>query len=201
MIYPGPDGGPGGKFMTLRLFIAIEIGEQEKKALERIQSRLGHKLPSVRWVQSAAIHLTLSFLGDTDEREVPRIMDAIAATAEGCRDFNCILRGVGAFPNEKSPRVIWIGVEEPTGILDKYATKLSALLCAAGFPIEDRPFSPHITIGRVKERGCPGCGPVLSLFREESAGVMHVHEICLIKSELTPTGPIHTVLNRVAISG
>lgn len=187
--------------MTLRLFIAIEIGEQEKKSLERIQSRLRHKLPSVRWVKPAAIHLTLAFLDDTDEREVPRVLEAMAAAAIGCPGFSFAMRGVAAFPNEKNPRVIWIGIEEPTGTLANYAAKLRTLLSAAGFPVEDRPFSPHITIGRVRERGGPGCGHVLSLFRDETAGVIHVREICLIRSELTPAGPIHTVLHQVPIAG
>ena len=186
--------------MTLRLFIAIEIGEGEKKSLERIQSRLRHKLPAVRWVKPSAIHLTLMFLGDTDEREVPRIRDAIAAAAAESEAFSFTMRGVGAFPNERSPRVIWIGVDEPTGLLSKYAAKLGALLSAEGFPAEDRPFSPHITIGRVRERG-PDYGPVLSRFSDEAAGVTHAREVCLIRSELTPSGPVHTILHRMPLKG
>ena len=187
--------------MTLRLFIAIEIGEGEKKSLERIQSRLRHKLTAVKWVNPAAIHLTLRFLGDNDEREVPRILDAIAAAAAESVAFSFTMRGVGAFPNARSPRVIWIGVEEPTGILVRLAAALNALLSSAGFSAEDRPFSPHITIGRVKERGGPDFGPVLSLFRDEAAGVTHAREVCLIRSELTPSGPVHTVLHRMPLKG
>jgi 2'-5' RNA ligase len=187
--------------MTLRLFIAIEIGEQEKKSLERLQSRLRHKLPSVRWVKPGAIHLTLKFLGDIDEGEVPRIRDALAASAAKCAAFAFTLRGIGAFPNEKSPRVIWIGVDEPSGLLAALAATLIARLSSAGFPPEDRPFSPHITIGRVKERGAGEYAPVLSLFRAEAAGTTTVRELCLIRSELTPSGPVHTVLDRVPLEG
>lgn len=187
--------------MTLRLFIAIELGEEEKKALERIQSRLRHKLPSVRWVKAAAIHLTLRFLGDTDEREIPRIEEAISAAAAGNGAFSFALRGVGAFPDARRPRVIWIGVDEPTGVLMRIAAALHARLAAAGCPAEDRPFSPHITIGRVRERGGGDCTALLSGLRDEKAGLTHVREICLLRSELTPSGPVHTVLRRVPLEG
>lgn len=186
--------------MTLRLFIALELGEEEKKALERIQSRLKHKLPYVRWVRAAAIHLTLRFLGDTDEREIQRIEAAISAAAAGERAFNIILRGVGAFPDGRRPRVIWIGVDEPTGGLMRIAVALNQKLAAAGFPAEDRPFSPHITIGRVREHGGRGdCAALLSGLRDEKAGLTHVREICLLRSELTPSGPVHTVMCRVPL--
>jgi 2'-5' RNA ligase len=187
--------------MALRLFIAIEIGDEAKKSLGRIQALLRRELPAARWVKPASIHLTIRFLGDTDEREVPHILEAIAGAAAGGGAFTIALRGAGAFPNAGRPRVIWIGVDEPTGVLAGIASRLNAGLSSAGFPAADRPFTPHITIGRVRDGGGPGYGPALSRLRDVEAGVMRVADICLIRSDLAPSGPVYTVLGRAPLGG
>lgn len=185
--------------MTIRLFVAIEIGEEEKKALGRIQARLRHRLPFVRWVKPDAIHLTLRFMGDTDENDVPGVTDALLHAAAESVTFALTLRELGAFPSEKRPRVLWVGVEEPSGALAALAGRLNARLVSAGFPPDNRPFSPHITIGRVRERVGADCTAVLSAFQGAKAGGGCVCEVCLFRSELTPEGPLHTVLCRAPL--
>jgi 2'-5' RNA ligase len=187
--------------MALRLFVAVEIGEQQTKALERIQAGMRHKLPSVRWVKPAAIHLTLAFLGDIDEDAVPRLTALLDEVTRGCAPLDIELKGAGAFPGERNPRVIWIGAGEPTGSLREIARNLKTLLASNGFPTEDRPFTPHLTIGRVRDRGGGEYGRVLPLFREHTAGTMHVCDICLVRSELTPRGSVYTVLHRAPLAG
>lgn len=187
--------------MTQRLFVAIEIGDGERRALGRIQSRLRRLLPSVRWVKPDTIHLTLRFIGDTEESRVGNAADALACAAAGCAPFDFTLRGVGAFPDARRPHVLWVGVEDPGGSLAALADRLNARLAAAGFPPEDRPFSPHVTIGRLRDRAGGDCGSALSPLHDEPAARARAAGVCLFRSELTPAGPIHTVLYRVPFRG
>ena len=187
--------------MTQRLFVAIEIGDVGKRALGRIQSRLRRLLPSVRWGKPDTVHLTLRFIGDTDESRVGDAADALARAAAGCAPFDFTLRGVGAFPDARRPRVLWIGVEEPGGSLAALADRLNARLSAAGFPPEERPFSPHITIGRIRDRAGGDCVSALSPLHDEPAARARASEACLFRSALTPAGPIHTVLCRAPFNG
>ena len=182
--------------MTIRSFIAIELGDKEKQSLELIQNKLKRELPAVRWVKPHTIHLTLKFLGYIDESQIPRIKEIIDTAAKNCRSFQMRLSGIGAFPNARNPRVIWIGVQEESGILKKLTEELDRLLAGIGIEPEDRAFSPHLTLGRVKERGGGDIfGNVLTLFKAEEAGEMRVDKVSLMRSDLTPQGPIYSTLH------
>ena len=182
--------------MSIRSFIAIELGDKEKRSLELIQNKLKRELPAVRWVKPHTIHLTLKFLGYIEESRIAGIKEIIDTAAKNCRPFQMGLSGIGAFPNARNPRVIWIGVHEASGVLKKFAEALDRLLSGIGIEPEDRAFSPHLTLGRVKERGGRDIfSSVLTLFKDQEAGEMGVDRISLMRSDLTPQGPIYSTLH------
>lgn len=186
--------------MKIRSFIAIELGDKEKRSLERIQSKLKRELPPVRWVKPAAMHLTLKFLGCVEEDQVPKIVDSMKSAAGGCMPFRVHLSGLGAFPNPRNPRIIWIGIREESGALKRLAGELEKLLSGIGIEPEDRPFSPHLTLGRVKERGDGNVfDGVLTAFKDQDAGEAQVDRISLMRSDLTPQGPIYSALRHVEL--
>ncbi len=186
--------------MKIRSFIAIELGDKEKRSLELIQNKLKRELPPVRWVKPATMHLTLNFLGDVEEDLIPRIIESMNSAVRGCRPFRMNLSGIGAFPNSRNPRVIWIGIREESGVLGRLAAELEKLLSGIGIEPEEHPFSPHLTLGRVKERGDRNVfDGVLTVFKDQNAGGVQVDGICLMRSDLTPQGPIYSALHHVEL--
>jgi 2'-5' RNA ligase len=186
--------------MSLRLFIAIELGQEQRDTLERIQGRLKKQLPAVRWVKPASVHLTLRFLGSVKEQDLERVKEIMNEVSSHASPFALWLREVGAFPNLRNPRVIWLGVREDSGTLMRIVERLDTSLKGMEVHSEERSFTPHLTLGRVKEKGGSAVfASILPLFKNESAGDMSVTELSLIRSDLTPHGPIYTVVHRAAL--
>ncbi|MEJ2744276.1 MAG: RNA 2',3'-cyclic phosphodiesterase [bacterium] len=186
--------------MKIRTFIAIELGDKEKKCLGLIQNKLKRELPPVRWVKPATLHLTLKFLGYVEEDRIPKIVECMNSASRGCNPFRMRLSSIGAFPNTRNPRTIWMGIREESGALKKIAAELERLLSQIGIEPEERPFSPHLTLGRVKERGDGNVfDGVLSVFKDQEAGEVRVDRISLMRSDLTPQGPIYSELHLVEL--
>lgn len=188
---------------TIRSFIAIELSAQAQQALTVLQGRLKTVSPphAVRWNATQNIHLTLHFLGDVTDAQLEPIQAAMQAAAETVSPFTLQLGGLGCFPNTSRPRIIWVGLTEQSSALTTLHGTLGQNLSAAiGFAPEQRPFSPHLTIGRVKS-GIPKRHlPTLSqTLQQEQRRVgkladLSVTEICLFQSELRPTGSVYTQL-------
>ena len=137
---------------TLRTFIAIELDEELKADLQRVQDRLREQVAprSVRWVRPEAIHLTLKFLGDTPAGEGGGSQGCACQAAAQVSPFRFTVGGLGCFPNTRRPRVVWVGLQEPTGALARLRDAVEAQVAPLGFPTETRPFRPHLTLGRVQ---------------------------------------------------
>ena len=185
---------------TLRTFIAIELGSTIKTALRRIQSGLGAEIPakSVRWVQPDGIHLTLKFLGDTPVEQVDAVKVALARAAAEVEPFSLTAAGVGCFPNIRQPRVVWVGLQEPSGALSKLHRAVEAQVAPLGFPTERRAFNPHLTLGRVQQYASRSdvrqIGEVVAASIVEPPGEMQATAVSYIKSDLRPGGAVYTTL-------
>ncbi len=180
----------------IRAFLAVELDEEVRRALEEIQKGLDSRTLDVRWVRPGNLHLTLRFLGEVPEDEIPGIREAAGKTAAETSPFRMTLQGLGAFPSGGRPRVVWIGVREPAPLLEM-ERRLSRELGLAGLPPPDKPFRPHLTLGRVKDRR--GTGRLVDRMRanrDVAAGSVDVTSLALIRSDLRPRGPIYTVLDR-----
>jgi len=183
----------------LRAFIAVEIPPEVHQAIEvktaLIRAALNKSL--VRWVPTGNIHLTLKFLGDISPANIEMLSQMLNVEVGQHRSFEMAFEGLGAFPNPKRPRVIWIGIQAPAG-LEALQHGIEAATATLGYPPEKRPFSPHLTIGRVKQKvGSAGMQKIrfaLEETRVGSLGSAQVTSVHLFKSDLKPTGAVYTRL-------
>ena len=186
---------------TIRAFIAIELPQEIKDTLAHWQAQLkeGGNLPA-KWVSPESIHLTLKFLGNIDSSMVPHITQAMAHAALGIAPFRLELGQLGAFPNIKRPRVVWLGVEGELAPLKSLHEGIERALEPLGFPKEERSLSPHLTLGRVKERvSSQETQKLEALLKtcEGGKGDIPVEAIHLIRSTLTPRGAVYSTIASV----
>ncbi len=154
----------------------------------------------IKWVRPESIHLTLQFLGDVDQGVIPSIQRGIEKAVIGVPPFSLKVKGVGVFPNSKRPRILWMGLTGDTDELINLKTKISNELESIGFPIENRPFKGHLTIGRVKDRiDSRKLYNIIPAQNEYETPFFDVTSVCLFKSRLTPQGAIYSKLANVTI--
>lgn len=169
----------------MRLFVAIDLPEKVKEEV----AGLAGSLPGGRWVPMEQLHLTLRFIGEVDEAQFQEIKSALTLV-EG-RAFPLALKGVGHFPSGKHPRVLWIGLEA-NELLPELYQRVESALAAAGISPEERRFSPHITIARLKETPATAVAAFEERHAPFQAGPFPVAEFHLYSSALTREGAIHT---------
>ncbi len=186
---------------TVRTFIAVDLDEELRDNLRDLQDRLSEQMPprSVRWVSPGGIHLTLKFLGDTPLAKVDEVKAALGRAAAEAGPFTFTVAGVGCFPNTRRPRVVWVGLQEPTGALARLQKAVEAHVAPLGFPTEKRPFSPHLTLGRVQRRASSSevrrIGEVVAASEVGILDEMSVTMVSYIKSDLRPSGAVYTLLS------
>jgi 2'-5' RNA ligase len=181
----------------MRTFIAIELPEEIKGFLSGIQNQLRTSGADVKWVKPDNIHLTLKFLGEVDEKKLDKISKIIEETAKGKNKFQAHISSLGAFPKIDFPRVIWVGLDMGDKEIKQIAKELEEKIAKIGIPKENRPFSSHITIGRLRtpvnrERLVQNLKNKAELGGEKLE--FCVTKISLFKSTLTPGGPIYEAL-------
>ena len=184
----------------LRAFVAVEIPEDVRAALDAVQERLRQQLVRARWVRSGSMHLTLKFLGDIPAAQVAGVADALREAARGHAALRLSAAGIGAFPGLRRPRILWTGFSGETEPLADLQRSVEEGLAALGFPREERPFRAHLTIGRFSGPVAPGpLGEALKAFATASFGEFAVQELVLFQSELKPSGAVYTALARVKL--
>jgi RNA 2',3'-cyclic 3'-phosphodiesterase len=182
----------------IRTFICFELPENIKAALAQVQDRLRPLGHGVSWSRIDGIHLTLKFLGDVDESHIDAVAAAVKRVCAGQAPLEMALAGAGAFPNLKRPRVYWAGIGESSGRLLILQKKIDEALAELGFPKETRPFSPHLTLGRVKFLDQPEkIAQTIEAYHPEVLPFT-VDEIVVMKSDLKPSGAIYTPLRRIS---
>jgi 2'-5' RNA ligase len=193
--------GKGAKD-EIRAFIAVELSSSLRDTLGELQEDLKRAGVEARWVRPQGIHLTLKFLGNIAAEQVQAVRSAMEEAVHGSKPIEARAGGVGAFPNERRPRVVWVGLEEPTGALVALQKRLDAALKPLGFKPENRPFKAHLTIARIKSPG-RGAEVARALADQEDVdfGKIVVDKIVLYKSTLKPTGAMYTRLEEVALEG
>jgi len=199
----------------IRTFVAVDLDTDLRKTLGRTQVQVKDRImpevlrlaPDVRiqWVRPDAVHLTLKFLGDIAEGRVEEIHRALSATVLARPRFSVEVKGLGVFPDLRAPRVLWVGLSGQPGQIDslvRLAEDVDVALHGLGFPRELKPFSPHLTLARIKERS-RDVGKALAgsdlLTQMASLGSCMVHAVVLMKSDLTPSGAIYTRLWEVPL--
>ena len=204
----------------IRAFIAIDIPEDMRAALSEAQARLkrAHVAVKISWTKVDNVHLTLQFLGYVEEPAIDEIMPALQTVAAQHQPFELSVRGAGAFPNERKPRVLWIGCDDvgavvgagshacpPVGDhggspLRRLAGAVQATMQPLGFKPEQREFSAHLTLGRVKfPKPDVALTRALDSIKNEAFGTLRVQAIHLFESQLHPEGSIYTKLSSHAL--
>jgi 2'-5' RNA ligase len=185
--------------VPLRTFIAVDINssilESIHQKIENLRKIIGNS--AVRWVPTSNIHLTLKFLGDISLDSVNTLTHILQAEADSCQQFDIHINGLGSFPNSKRPRVLFIGIQAPAE-LEALQRGIESVTAKLGYKSETRAFSPHLTIGRVRENitstDQQKIRKALEEIKIDSLGTARVDSVHLYKSELKPTGAVYKKL-------
>jgi 2'-5' RNA ligase len=167
-----------------------------------MRSRLGEVVESLRatargvaWVAPANLHVTVKFLGAVEESQLDAVRSALATAAAAREPFDLAVEGLGAFPAPARPRVVWAGLGTGAAPLAALAGEVDRALAALGFPREARPFSAHVTLGRVREpRRDPALAAAIARAGAQPFGALRVERLALMQSQLSPSGARYTEL-------
>jgi 2'-5' RNA ligase len=183
----------------LRAFIAIEFPASLQESIFRQTARTRQNAGSeaARWVTQANLHLTLKFLGDVSQANLQFLNQMLSVEAAKYPSFLLTVGGLGAFPSTRRPRVIWVGVQVPQE-LRALQHSIETAAARLGYAPEERPFSPHLTIGRVRQSASPADQQRLRLAIESTQigqiGQAEIGSVTLMKSDLQPGGSVYTPL-------
>ena len=189
----------------MRLFVGIELDDDVVRAasaiVEELKRRVSRLAPGARigWIPPERMHLTLRFIGHVDDAQAGRIREALAPRID-VEPFAVHVTGIGTFPPTGSPRVIWAGLTLGVESLQEVERQVTARLQAVGITPEDRPYSPHLTLARVREPAGLKTVRLLDALPPPSLGTTHVSAITLFESRLSPKGPTYVPLQRTALS-
>jgi RNA 2',3'-cyclic 3'-phosphodiesterase len=173
----------------VRVFIAVPLSDALKAQLTALQQEFRSLPVEAVWVREAGFHITLKFLGEVNSRQIGPIFSSMTEVTRHYHSFSLTLCGMGVFPHEASPRVLWVGIRDETGLLGQLQQTLEGQLAQIGYTSEGRPFTPHLTLARLKHvfrRGEFLAG--LKVHREAVLGQLNVDHIELVESQLHPAG-------------
>lgn len=180
----------------VRAFIAFELSLDVRKALGDLIGGLARVRRGVRWCEPGQTHITLKFFGDLPEATLHSVIDAVTPATVSARPIEVAIRGTGSFGPGDRIRVIWAGVEDPSGDLLRLQGALEEALEPLGFPREGRPFHPHLTLGRVRAPPRdPDLSEALKAKSRFDGGSFLADHLVLFSSTLTPGGPIYRALH------
>lgn len=183
---------------TVRTFVAVETNEVVRRQARELIEALRAAGADVKWVEPQNMHLTIKFLDEVPLREIPRVSEAVQQAVADAAPFEMEIRGAGAFPHPGRPQTLWLGAGSGAERLVALHAEMEKRLAKLGFRKESRPFAPHLTIGRVRQRGpaVVELGRLLKQHAEFEAGRFRVAEFVVFSSELGPKGPTYAALSR-----
>ena len=190
---------------TLRTFIAVDFPIEIKAKIEEITTYFKTQLPSkvIKWVDANNIHLTLKFMGETPANQLEPIKRAMQQVVTTFPIFDVAIENLGMYPNAKKPRVVWLGISGEKNLISLHK-QIDQALKEIGIQPERRPFSPHLTVGRVRRSADPESviivGKTLSEFKVSTLGRVTINEVVYYQSELTPQGPNYTILQSTPLN-
>ena len=179
----------------VRSFVAILLSEEVRAAVAAEIARLRPLAPRVSWISPPNLHLTLKFLGEVPSEALEQAKEGLAEAVAGAAPFGLHFGGLGAFPGMARPRVLWVGIDEGGQAAQALQARVDAALTRRGFAREERPYSPHLTIGRVREpRGLARLQQAMVQDARTDFGRLEVGRLSLMRSDLSPAGTRYTEL-------
>jgi len=188
----------------VRSFIAIELPDELKQGLTQLEAQLKMgKQPWVKWVDPYSIHLTLKFLGSIAADRISEITRAMEEAVQGISPFHLEAKDLGVFPNLRRVQVIWVGISGEVDKLNQLQQRIESNLARLGFAPESRPFTPHLTLARLRDRASlderQRLGQLIASTRFEAAYAIKVDAINLMRSQLTREGAIYSRISSVKL--
>lgn len=184
--------------MNVRLFVVVEIPEEIQKKFMELQDKLKKADADVGWVAPGNFHITLKFIGAIDEEKIDAVTHRVKDAVAHINSFDISYIGIGVFPTEKNPRVLFVDVADPDKALAKIHEELDSQLMALDIEYKNRPFEAHLTLGRVKTRkNVKKLLEILDSYNSFNFGPEHVTQIVLMKSTLLPNGPAYAKLHDI----
>jgi 2'-5' RNA ligase len=186
----------------MRLFVAVDLDDDARGAIaaerKRLVDALGGGSSSLRWVRIEEMHLTLEFLGEIDEARAAAVTEAMREDVNAA-PFTMVCAGLGVFPPQGAPRVLWLGVASGYRELIALQRQIADRLASTGRAREPRPFHPHLTLARWRDACQADRGRVLAADRGAEVARVDVRAVTLYQSQLSAPGPRHTVLARAIL--
>lgn len=188
---------------TLRCFVALELDEPARRDLAAVIARLREADADVKWVRPENLHLTLEFLGDVPVSGTGAVVGALTeALTAGPRAFSFRLAGMGTFGSSRSPRVIWVGLDEGKETVGELAARVAKALAPLGYLPPERGFTPHLTLGRCRSgKNAAQLMAAVAALRDYRGPAVAARRVVLFQSELRPSGPIYRPLAAVDLPG
>jgi len=186
----------------IRSFIAIPLTGEVHRAAKKIARELQGEKDGMRWVPLDNLNLTLKFLGDVVDRDVPRVCRVIRTCCQSFEPFELVLEGTGGFPNDERPRSVWAGIVEGGQTLVELVSRLEEDLAKLGFKPEPRDYRPNLTLGRVRSGSRVASDDVVAKikrFKQRKLGLLEVSEVLLYASYLDKEGPSYNVMDTIRL--
>ncbi|MCX7013080.1 MAG: RNA 2',3'-cyclic phosphodiesterase [Candidatus Sumerlaeota bacterium] len=192
--------------MTIRAFLAVEISEETRRGvadlLERLRKGIAFTGADPSWSRPESMHVTIQFLGQIEETMVDRIDAALRPSCAALPPFEFGVRGVGVFPSQQRPRVVWVGVKKADDEMQHLHAVVETRMAELGFPREERAFHPHLTLARLKSgRGAAAMMKILLEYGRHWCGDSRAEKLVLFQSQLDPKGAIYTRLREFPFEG
>jgi len=187
--------------VRIRSFVCLDVPSDVKGRIEAVQAKLKRISADVSWTRPANVHLTLKFLGDVEEARMRNLGDVLDEIAQRYAPFEVMTERMGVFPRADRPRVLWIGVRDERGVLQALAADVEEVFARQGFAREERPFTAHLTIGRVRSERSARELVRLFLAEDFPSTRFLVTELLLMRSDLRPEGALYTPLHRAPLRG
>ena len=180
--------------MKIRSFLAFELPPEIREIVDRVSRQVRTSPLEASWVRPENIHLTVVFLGDVETEEMEAIGRVVRGVCEGHHPFPVSLKAMGCFPNSSRPRVLWLGLEGDLERMSRFRDGIQQGLKPFGVQQEERPFKPHLTLGRFRKpnRMEAQLNGLISSYADLASPVCTLHELILFKSDLKPGGAVYT---------
>lgn len=187
---------------TIRSFIAVDLTADHKRSLGRLARQLAERWPEYRWCDEDQFHVTLNFLGDVPDEQIPRVCQIMRESLTAHNRFSFDLAGLGAFPKNARPRVVWAGVDQGKSQLSRIYHDLRENLEELRLERDRKAFRPHVTLGRIRNNQRWPDSMIEHLDDRPSLdlGPVDVDEVILYSSFLEKTGPTYTVMDRIPLA-
>lgn len=182
----------------LRVFIGIDLDGQRKQRISQQVKKLQDEFPQLKWVKEQNYHLTLKFLGDIPFNLLEQVKQNLQHNLQGQPSFSVSLTGLGAFPSQKNPRVLWIGIQEGETDLKRLHRCLEEGLVGLGFKKEIQRYHPHLTLARCRSKVPEGLAEKIPGLSFSGPAITASH-VTLFQSTLTPHGPIYKSLQSIQL--